>query len=165
MAGRVRERERAMAAKASDARRTEVRDFTLKRVLNAPRELVFRAFVEPDRMRHWWVPRGFTMLSCKLDLREGGAWRMTIRADDSGTVQTEVGVYREIRAPERLAFTHAWVRADGSLTQTTLVTATFSGKTEVSFRQENFATVAACLSHENGWGVSLDQLAGYMGTT
>ena len=60
------------------------------------------------------------------------------------------------------------MRADGSLTQTTLVTATFtarSGKTEVSFRQENFATVAACLSHENGWGVSLDQLAGYMGTT
>jgi uncharacterized protein YndB with AHSA1/START domain len=157
-----------MAAKASDARRAEVRDFTLTRVLDAPRELVFRAFVEPDRMRQWWVPRGFTMLSCKLDLREGGAWRMTIRSDDSGTVQTEVGVYREIRPPERLAFTHAWVRADGSLTQTTLVTATFtecSGKTEVSFRQEDFATVAACLSHADGWGVSLDQLVGYMRTT
>ena len=156
-----------MAAKASDARRTEVRDFTLKRVLGAPRELVFRAFVEPDRMRHWWVPRGFTMLSCKLDLREGGAWRMTIRADDTGTVQTEVGVYREIREPERLAFTHAWVRADGSLTQTTLVTVRFTereqGKrTEVSFRQEDFATAAFCQSHEEGWGISLDQLAGYM---
>ena len=75
--GRASERERAMAAKASDALRTEVRDFTLRRVLNAPRELVFRAFVEPERMRHWWVPRGFTMLSCALDLREGGAWRMT----------------------------------------------------------------------------------------
>lgn len=157
-----------MAAKAGNAREPVRRDFTLTRLLAAPRAVVFRAFVEPDRMRHWWVPRGFAMLSCKLDLREGGAWRMTIRSDDSGIVQTEVGVYREIRPPERLAFTHAWVRADGTLTHPTLVTATFSergARTEVSFRQEDFATAAACLSHEEGWGVSLDQLVGYMGTT
>ena len=153
-----------MAANASDARRV-ARDFTLTRLLAAPRDLVFRAFVEPDRMRHWWVPRGFTMLTCQLDLREGGAWRMTIRSDETGTVQTEVGVYREIRAPERLAFTHAWVRANGTLTHPTLVTATFTergAKTEVSFRQEDFATTAACLSHEDGWGISLDQLVGYV---
>lgn len=154
-----------MAAKAGDAPRLIAREFTLTRVLAAPRDLVFRAFVEPDRMRHWWVPRGFSMLSCKLDLREGGAWRMAIRADDSGAVQTEVGVYREIRAPERLAFTHAWVRANGTLTHPTLVTATFTergARTEVTFRQEDFATSAACLSHEEGWGVSLDQLVGYI---
>jgi uncharacterized protein YndB with AHSA1/START domain len=157
-----------MAAKASDALPTDVRDFTLARILKAPRDLVFRAFVEPDRMRHWWVPRGFTMLSCKLDLREGGAWRMTIRSDDTGAVQTEVGVYREIRPPERLAFTHAWLRANGTLTQTTLVTVSFverGAATEVTFRQEDFATVASCLSHQDGWGVSLDQLVGYMETT
>jgi uncharacterized protein YndB with AHSA1/START domain len=157
-----------MAAKASDALPTDVRDFTLARILKAPRDLVFRAFVEPDRMRHWWVPRGFTMLSCKLDLREGGAWRMTIRSDDTGTVQTEVGVYREIRPPERLAFTHAWLRANGTLTQTTLVTVNFverGAATEVAFRQEDFATVASCLSHQDGWGVSLDQLVGYMEKT
>jgi uncharacterized protein YndB with AHSA1/START domain len=91
---------------------------------------------------------------------------MTIRADDSGTVQTEVGVYREIRAPERLAFTHAWVRADGTLTQTTLVTVRFTARgerTEVSFRQEDFASAAACLSHEAGWSTSLAQLTEYLG--
>jgi uncharacterized protein YndB with AHSA1/START domain len=153
-----------MVAKQSDAL-TAARAFTLTRTLNAPRKLVFRAFIEPDQMRHWWVPRGFTMLSCKLDLREGGPWRMTIRSDDTGMVQTEVGIYREIREPRRLAFTHAWVRADGTLTATTLVTILFSernDKTEVRFRQEHFATAAACLSHEQGWGVSLDQLVGYM---
>ncbi len=108
------------------------------------------------------------MLSCTLDLREGGAWRMTIRSDDSGAVQTEVGVYREIREPERLSFSHAWVRANGLLTHPTLVTAIFTergAKTEVSFRQEDFASPAACLSHEEGWGISLDQLVGYIGTT
>jgi uncharacterized protein YndB with AHSA1/START domain len=154
-----------MSARANDARRPETSAFTLTRVLGAPRDLVFRAFVEPTRMRQWWVPHGFTMLSCDLDLREGGAWRMMIRADDSGAVQTEVGLYREIREPERLAFTHAWVRADGTLTPQTLVTVTFiecGNKTEVSFRQEDFATPAARLSHENGWSTSLDQLIGYL---
>ena len=154
-----------MVAKPSDAPQLAARDFTLTRLLAAPRDLVFRSFVEPDRMRHWWVPRGFTMLSCKLDLREGGAWRMSIRADDTGSVQTEVGVYREIRQPERLVFTHAWVRANGTLTPPTLVTATFTeqaAKTRVTFRQEDFATAAACQSHEEGWGVSLDQLVGYV---
>jgi uncharacterized protein YndB with AHSA1/START domain len=153
-----------MVAKANEALQA-ARAFTLTRLLKAPRKLVFRAFIEPDQMRHWWVPSGFTMLSCKLDLREGGAWRMTIRSDETGAVQKEVGVYREVREPERLAFTHAWLRADGSLTPTTLVTVTFTeraDKTEVRFRQEDFATSAACLSHEQGWGVSLDQLVGYM---
>ena len=154
-----------MPARAGDAFPLAARDFTLTRLLAAPRALVFRSFVEPERMRQWWVPRGFTMVSCKLDLREGGAWRMTIRDDDTGSLQTEVGVYREIRAPERLAFTHAWVRANGTLTQQTLVTATFSeqgSRTQVTFRQEDFATAAACQSHEEGWGVSLDQLVDYV---
>jgi uncharacterized protein YndB with AHSA1/START domain len=154
-----------MSARANDALRVAPRDFTLTRLLAAPRDLVFRSFVEPERMRHWWVPRGFTMLSCKLDLREGGAWRMSIRDDESGSVQTEVGVYREIRKPESLAFTHAWVRANGTLTHPTLVTVTFAehgAKTRVTFRQEDFATAAACQSHEEGWGVSLDQLVGYV---
>ena len=154
-----------MPARAGDAFPLAARDFTLTRLLAAPRDLVFRSFVEPERMRQWWVPRGFTMMSCKLDLREGGAWRMTIRDDDTGSLQTEVGVYREIRAPERLSFTHAWVRANGTLTQQTLVTATFSeqgSRTQVTFRQEDFATAAACQSHEEGWGVSLDQLVDYV---
>ena len=76
-----------MPANASNARRPEVRDFTLTRLLNAPRPLVFRAFVEPERMKHWWVPRGFTLQSCALDLREGGAWRMRIQSDETGVVR------------------------------------------------------------------------------
>jgi uncharacterized protein YndB with AHSA1/START domain len=153
-------------AKANNARHRDVRDFTLTRLLSAPRPLVFRAFIEPERMKQWWVPRGFTLLSCALDLREGGAWRMRIKSDETGAEQTEVGVYREIREPECLAFTHAWVRADGTLTQTTLVTVRFTARgerTEVSFRQEDFASAAACLSHEAGWSTSLAQLTEYLG--
>ncbi|SEO56325.1 Uncharacterized conserved protein YndB, AHSA1/START domain [Rhodospirillales bacterium URHD0017] len=157
-----------MHANADDA--LLVRDFTLTRHLNAPRPEVFRAFVEPEHMQHWWAPRGFTMLSCALDLREGGAWRMRIRSDETGAIQTEVGVYREIREPERLSFTHAWVRANGTLTPATLVTVRFTARhsgsrrgTEVSFHQEDFATAAACQSHADGWSTSLDKLTAYFG--
>jgi uncharacterized protein YndB with AHSA1/START domain len=153
-------------AKANSARHRDVRDFTLTRLLSAPRPLVFRAFIEPERMKQWWVPRGFTLLSCALDLREGGAWRMRIKSDETGAIQTEVGVYREIREPERLSFTHAWVRASGTLTPTTLVTVRFIERrdgTEVSFHQEDFATAAACQSHEDGWSSSLAKLTAYFG--
>jgi uncharacterized protein YndB with AHSA1/START domain len=153
-----------MAARASDVLPSALRDFTLTRVLAAPRALVFRSFVEPERMKYWWAPRGFTMLSCALDLREGGAWRMRIRSDESGAVQTELGVYREIRAPERLVFTHAWLRANGSMTQPTLVTVRFIERgdgTEVSFKQEDFASARSCLSHQAGWTSSLELLTEY----
>jgi uncharacterized protein YndB with AHSA1/START domain len=153
-----------MAANASDVLLSDMRDFTLTRVFAAPRELVFRSFVEPDRMKHWWAPRGFTMLSCALDLREGGAWRMRIRSDESGAVQAELGVYREIRAPERLVFTHAWLRANGGMTHPTLVTVRFTERgeaTEVKFTQEDFATARSCQSHEAGWTSSLELLTEY----
>jgi uncharacterized protein YndB with AHSA1/START domain len=155
-----------MPARASEQILPLRREFTLNRVLQAPRALVFRAFVEPERMKLWWAPRGFSMLSCALDLREGGAWRMRIREEETGTVQTEVGTYREIRAPERLVFTHSWVRANGTLTPTTLVTVRFieqQGGTEVRFHQEDFATAAACQSHADGWSTSLDKLTAYFG--
>ena len=93
-------------------------------------------------------PRGFTMLSCALDLREGGAWRMRISSDETVAIQTEVGVYREIREPERLSFTHASVRANGTLTPTTLVTVRFTERQAAprSFRQK-LRDRLACLSH------------------
>lgn len=150
-----------MPARAGETSLALRREFTLNRILQAPRTLVFRAFVEPKRMKLWWAPRGFSMLSCALDLREGGAWRMRIRSDETGAVQTEVGTYREISEPERLVFTHSWVRANGTLTPTTLVTVTFTeraGRTEVSFTQADFHSDEFCRSHEEGWASSFSQL-------
>lgn len=150
-----------MPARASETPVPLRREFTLHRVLHAPRALVFRAFVEPERMKLWWAPRGFSMLSCALDLREGGAWRMRIRSETTGAVQIEVGTYREISEPERLVFTHSWVRSNGALTPTTLVTITFAeqnGGTEVRFSQTDFHSEEFCRSHEEGWSSSFSQL-------
>lgn len=153
-----------MAAKGSNFAVPARRAFTLNRVLDAPRAMVFRAFIEPERMKMWWAPRGFRILSCALDLREGGAWRMRIKSDETGAVQTEVGTYRNINEPERLVFTHAWVRANGTLTPPTLVTVDFierGGRTEVSFTQSDFFSQEFCQSHEDGWSSSLEKLTAY----
>lgn len=153
-----------MPARASESSFPARREFTLNRVLAAPRALVFRAFIEPERMKQWWAPPGFHILSCALDLREGGAWRMRIQSDETGAIQTEVGSYREISEPERLVFTHAWVRRDGSLTPTTVVTVTFAERgegTEVRFTQSDFHSPEFCRSHEEGWNSSLEQLTKY----
>ncbi len=153
-----------MPASASESTLPARREFTLNRVLQAPRALVFRAFIEPERMKLWWAPRGFRMLSCALDLREGGAWRMRIQSDETGAIQTEVGTYREISEPDRLVFTHSWVRSNGTLTPTTLVTVTFTehdGCTEVAFTQSDFHSPEFCRSHEEGWSQSLEQLTDY----
>jgi uncharacterized protein YndB with AHSA1/START domain len=112
-------------------------------------------------MKLWWAPRGFSVQSCVLDLREGGAWRMRIREEETGAIRTEAGIYREIRAPERLVFTHSWVRANGTLTPTTVVTVTFTeqdGRTKVSFTQADFHSDEYCRSHEEGWSSAFAQL-------
>jgi uncharacterized protein YndB with AHSA1/START domain len=95
---------------------------------------------------------------------------MTARASESTfparhEFQTEVGTYREICEPERLVFTHAWVRAAGTSTPTTLVTVTFAGHdagTEVAFTQSDFHSAEFCRSHAEGWSQVLDQLTQYV---
>ena len=140
------------------------RELVITRIFAAPRQLVFKAWTEPERMMQWWSPRGFTTTSCTVDLRPGGAWRCCMRSPE-GTEHTERGVYREIVEPERLVFTHAWEDADGKPGHETLVTVTFAehgGKTTVTFHQAVFESVAARDSHQEGWGEGLDNLAAYL---
>ncbi len=96
-----------------------------------------------------------------LDLREGGALAHAIQSDETGAIQTEVGTYREISEPDRLVFTHSWVRSNGTLTPTTLVTVTFAehdGRTEVASPSPTSIRSEFCRSHEEGWSQSLEQL-------
>jgi uncharacterized protein YndB with AHSA1/START domain len=56
----------------SNAAPSACREFVITRTFDAPRDLVWRAFTEAEHLKHWWGPKGFKMLSCKLDLRPGG---------------------------------------------------------------------------------------------
>jgi uncharacterized protein YndB with AHSA1/START domain len=51
---------------------TKNKDFVMSRVFDAPRDLVWRAYTQPERMKEWWGPKGFKLISAKMDLRDGG---------------------------------------------------------------------------------------------
>ena len=77
---------------------TAERTLIIERVFDAPRALVFKAWIEPERLVRWWGPQGFTMPSCTMDLRPGGAFRFRMRSPE-GTDHWLRGVYREIVEP------------------------------------------------------------------
>ncbi|MBV9865288.1 MAG: SRPBCC domain-containing protein [Abitibacteriaceae bacterium] len=76
-------------------------EFLITRVFDAPRDLVWQAFTESERLMQWWGPKDFTMLSCKADLRPGGTFHYGMRSPDGHTMWGK-WVYIEIAKPERL---------------------------------------------------------------
>jgi uncharacterized protein YndB with AHSA1/START domain len=153
-----------MAARSSTDWQPKDRELVITRVVDAPRSLVFKAWTEPERIRQWWGPRGFTTLSCEMDLRPGGAWRTRSRSPE-GTDHNEHGVFQEIVAPERLVFTQAWEDADGKPKHETLVTVTFTernGTTTMTFHQAVFASVTSRDAHNEGWSSAFDLLVEYL---
>lgn len=83
------------------------REIAVTRTFDAPRSLVFEAFVRCEHLSKWWGPRGFTLVECEIDLRPGGAYRFVQTAPDGG-VHPFKGVWREINPPERLVFTQIY---------------------------------------------------------
>jgi uncharacterized protein YndB with AHSA1/START domain len=75
-----------------------------RRVVIAPRALVFDAFTKPEHLRRWMGPRMLTMVSCVSDLRVGGGWRMVHRAPDGQEFGFH-GEFRELVRPERIVRT------------------------------------------------------------
>ena len=57
----------------------------IERIFDAPRELVWKAFTEPERMRQWWGPKGFTVIASTMDLRLGGTYHYGLRGPDGST--------------------------------------------------------------------------------
>ena len=88
------------------------RKLALTRILNAPRNLVFKAWTDPKQLAQWWGPTGFTNPLCELDLRVHGEIRIDMRAPD-GTVYPMSGAYVEIVEPERLVVSPLLHRLQG----------------------------------------------------
>jgi len=150
-----------MAARTKVAAEPAERVLVLQRVFDAPRELVFKAWTEPQHLVHWSCPRGFTLTHCEGDLRPGGRWRSCMRSPDGRDLWLG-GVYREIVAPERLVFTHAWDDAPRHETLITVTVAERNGKTEMTFRQATFTSVEDRDGHRGGWTECFDKLAEYV---
>ena len=109
------------------------------RIFNAPIELAFAAWTEPDHLKNWWGPAGFTNTFHEFDLRPGGRWRFTMHGPEQGNYQNDVE-FLVIECPTRIA----WKRHSKPLFQ---VVATFEAveadKTKIVFKML-FDTVEEC---------------------
>jgi uncharacterized protein YndB with AHSA1/START domain len=88
-------------------------ELVLTRDFDAPRELVFKAWSEPERLQRWWGPKGFNLEVSKLDLRPGGMFLYSQRSPD-GQVMWGKFVYQEITAPEKLVFIQSFSDEEGN---------------------------------------------------
>jgi uncharacterized protein YndB with AHSA1/START domain len=82
------------------------------RIMDAPPDLVFKAYTDPELIPQWWGPRRYATVVDKLDLRPGGSWRFLNRGAD-GAEHWFNGVYREIVPPHRLVYTFNYEGAPG----------------------------------------------------
>jgi uncharacterized protein YndB with AHSA1/START domain len=142
------------------------RSLVITRIFDAPRPLVFAAWIDPAQAAQWWGPKGFTTVSNEMDVRVGGAWRRCMRSPQ-GTEHRSRGVYREIVAPERLAFTFAWEQGGSpGHGPETVVTLTFrdlgDGRTELTLQQAPFQTVEGRDDHRAGWLSCFERFADYL---
>jgi uncharacterized protein YndB with AHSA1/START domain len=112
------------------------REVVLTRVFDAPRELVYRAWTDPEQLPRWFGPKGFSVTTYAIDLRVGGVWRFDMTAPD-GTRYPNRMTFLEMKEPELLVFDHGTDSDDDP--NKFRVTVTFhaqsNGKTVVMLRQ------------------------------
>jgi uncharacterized protein YndB with AHSA1/START domain len=88
-------------------------DVVVTRTLNVPQEPVWRAWSDPDRVREWWGPHGFTSPTCRMDFREGGTTLVCMRSAD-GVDLYNTWTYRSIEPMDRIEFVNRFSDADGN---------------------------------------------------
>jgi uncharacterized protein YndB with AHSA1/START domain len=160
---------------------SEKGEFIISRVFDAPRELVFKAQAESERLEQWWGAKGSTTRVIKLDFRPGGVFHYSMRTPDGHEMWGKF-VYREILAPERIVFINSFADKEGNTIQAPfsptwpleiLNTLTFSeheGKTTLTIRSipfnatkgehETFETGLDSMRH--GFNGSMERLADYL---
>jgi uncharacterized protein YndB with AHSA1/START domain len=139
-------------------------EIILTRVFEAPRDLVFKAFIEADHLRHWFGPKGFDVPTAESDPRQGGAFRLGMKmAGGDGKIYWVTGTYREVVAPERIVMTMSGEgdQGDAPDTQLTITLLERAGRTLVILHQTGMPLVAIAGASE-GWTQSLDKLAEYL---
>jgi uncharacterized protein YndB with AHSA1/START domain/predicted enzyme related to lactoylglutathione lyase len=151
----------------------------ITRTFDVPRERVFAAFTEPERLKQWWGPNGFTTPVARIDPRPGGIFHACMRSPEGQDFWSR-GVYREVKAPERIVSTDTFADADGNIVDPShygmsptwpreaVITLTFAdrgGRTD--FTLHHHVPGASTNDRDmcrQGWNESLDRLAASVAT-
>lgn len=148
----------------SGSEAANAREITIRRVFDAPREQVWKAWTEPEQLSRWWGARGWSapLGEIRMDVRAGGEFRVLGVRDADGARMPTVGVYREVVAPERLVFAEAvdegCPESEGAVGTVTL-TDLGDGRTEMVFRSTMRTTAENLRNAERGLGEAFDGLA------
>ena len=140
-------------------------EVNITRIFDAPRELVFKMWTDPELVEKWWGPKDFKNPVCELDARVGGNMRIVMQAPDGLLIPTS-GVFTEIVEPERIVFKNFKEDDDGNAQLEVVNTVTFieeDGKTTMTLHALAVRiTPEACGSIEGmnvGWNQSIDRFA------
>jgi len=106
-------------------------EIVITRVFDAPRDLVFKAYTDPDLVSQWWGPRMYTIEVEKMDVRPGGIWR-TVNRDADGKEYRLHGVYHDVSPPDRIVQTFEWEGLPGHVSFETATFEDVGGKTKVT---------------------------------
>jgi uncharacterized protein YndB with AHSA1/START domain len=155
-----------------------IKELTIMRVFDVPRELVWKAWTEPERVKRWWGPKGFTSPVIKIDLRVGGEYLSCMRSPEGQDFWSK-GIFREIVALERLVMTDSFADKEGNTVPASyygmsgdwplemLVMVMFEeldDKTKLTLKHSGIDGISDT-DHDNmeqGWSQSFDKLAQYM---
>jgi len=103
------------------AERKSDRELVVTRTFRGPLRIVFKAWTTPDLFRRWWVPKssGMTMLSCEMDIRTGGTYRLVFSHPAMEQPMAFFGRYIEVAPPSRLVWTNDEGDDEGAVTTVT----------------------------------------------
>jgi uncharacterized protein YndB with AHSA1/START domain len=147
-------------------------DLTITRVFDAPRELVWQAWTDPEQVKRWWGPKHYTSPAAQLDFREGGKYLFCMRSPE-GKNYWSTGVYQEIIEHERIVCTESFADDKGNVVPAThfsmsadfpmemQLTITFDvreGKTQMTLHHAGVPRVMLELARA-GWNESFDKMA------
>ena len=151
----------------------ESRDLTLERLFDAPRDLVWRAWTDPEQLRKWWAPKPYETAECEMDLRPRGKFYTRMIGPDGFDV-SGTGCFLEVVDGERLVWTSAlgegWrpnalaTEDCGGLAFTAIVTFEDAGEGRTRYRavamhkDAKDSEAHAGMGFHEGWGTCADQL-------
>lgn len=151
----------------------DTRDLVLSLVLSAPREIVWQAWTQPERLMRWFAPQPFTSSAVKVDLRPGGHFLYCFRSPE-GAEYWGKGVYQEVAPPERLVYLDTFSDEEGNPVKPekyglspdypaeTLVTVTLAdqgGNTLLTLRHAGLPVGEGSDMTEASWRSKLDRLS------
>ena len=149
-------------------------EYTITRIFNAPREMVFKAWTDPVYVKQWWGPAQFTSPFCAIDFRVGGQFRFCMRSPE-GQDYWNIGTYTEIVVPEKIVSTMRFSDKDGNVVPSShyfgntefpsemIDVVTFAThereKTKLTLSRNHAIELAIKFGEVQGWNQSLDKFA------